>query len=156
MLSARRASQFLPVEPATEQRLLCGRRVGARASQSVASTGPSDNVGLRPGYWLGLRITEPVFRLLAASRGARVRPGGASEMTASAVFILDMKGKVIISRNYRGDVPMNCVERFSGHVLEAEEADERPVWLEHGAFCRILSEVMGRDTGKGQEDESRP
>ena len=44
-------------------------------------------------------------------------------MTASAVFILDMKGKVIISRNYRGDVPMNCVERFSGHVLEAEEAE---------------------------------
>jgi len=55
-----------------------------------------------------------------------------SSMTASAVFILDMKGKVIISRNYRGDVPMNCVERFSGHVLESEEADERPVWLEHG------------------------
>jgi len=53
-------------------------------------------------------------------------------MTASAVFILDMKGKVIISRNYRGDVPMNCVERFSGHVLEAEANDERPVWLEHG------------------------
>jgi len=39
---------------------------------------------------------------------------------------------VIISRNYRGDVPMNCVERFSGHVLEAEANDERPVWLEHG------------------------
>jgi len=55
-----------------------------------------------------------------------------NSMTASAVFILDMKGKVIISRNYRGDVPMNCVERFSGHVLESEEADERPVWLEHG------------------------
>jgi len=53
-------------------------------------------------------------------------------MTASAVFILDVKGKVIISRNYRGDVPMNCVERFAGHVLEADEADERPVWLEHG------------------------
>jgi len=53
-------------------------------------------------------------------------------MTASAVFILDVKGKVIISRNYRGDVPMNCVERFSGHVLEADEADERPVWMEHG------------------------
>lgn len=27
---------------------------------------------------------------------------------------------------------MNCVERFSGHVLESEESDERPVWLEHG------------------------
>ena len=35
-------------------------------------------------------------------------------MTASAVFILDVKGKVVISRNYRGDVPMNCVERFAG------------------------------------------
>ena len=58
--------------------------------------------------------------------------GRSPEMTASAVFILDVKGKVIISRNYRGDVPMNCVERFSGHVLEADEADERPVWLEHG------------------------
>ena len=53
-------------------------------------------------------------------------------MTASAVFILDVKGKVVISRNYRGDVPMHCVERFAGHVLEAEDADERPVWLEHG------------------------
>ena len=53
-------------------------------------------------------------------------------MTASAVFILDVKGKVIISRNYRGDVPMNCVERFATHVLEADEADERPVWIEHG------------------------
>jgi len=66
---------------------------------------------------------------LAAQRGAR---RGSQRMTASAVFILDVKGKVIISRNYRGDVPMNCVERFSGHVLEADEADERPVWLEHG------------------------
>ena len=37
----------------------------------------------------------------------------AGAMTASAVFILDVKAKVIISR-YRGDVPMNCVERFSG------------------------------------------
>jgi len=64
---------------------------------------------------------------------ARCLSGGrVSRMTASAVFILDVKGKVIISRNYRGDVPMNCVERFSGHVLEADEADERPVWLEHG------------------------
>jgi len=65
---------------------------------------------------------------LCGVRSGRSQPG----MTASAVFILDVKGKVIISRNYRGDVPMNCVERFSGHVLEADEADERPVWLEHG------------------------
>jgi hypothetical protein len=69
-------------------------------------------------------------------------------MTASAVFILDMKGKVIISRNYRGDVPMNCVERFSGHVLEAEEADERPVWLEHGACADGCAMLLWRDAGQ--------
>ena len=60
-------------------------------------------------------------------------------MTASAVFILDVKGKVIISRNFRGDVPMNCVERFSGHVLEADEADERPV-VRARPFGRRLAE----------------
>ncbi|KAJ1484833.1 hypothetical protein T484DRAFT_1795615 [Baffinella frigidus] len=54
-------------------------------------------------------------------------------MTASAVFILDLKGKVIISRNYRGDVPMirtltarnlplgrSCAERFATLLLDEE------------------------------------
>ena len=31
-------------------------------------------------------------------------------MACSALFFLDLKGKVIISRNYRGDVPMNVAE----------------------------------------------
>ena len=77
--------------------------------------------------WLRLSLSQRRARL------SRSQAAPAAKMTASAVFILDMKGKVIISRNYRGDVPMNCVERFSGHVLEAEANDERPVWLEHGA-----------------------
>jgi len=75
-------------------------------------------------------------------------------MTASAVFILDTKGKVIISRNYRGDVPMNCVERFSGHVLDAEEADERPVWLEHGALCSAAGLSRGRRVNPRQPYDS--
>lgn len=33
-------------------------------------------------------------------------------MVASAVFIMDTKGKVIISRNYRGDIPMSVSERY--------------------------------------------
>jgi len=33
-------------------------------------------------------------------------------MVASAVFIMDLKGKVIISRNYRGDIPMMVSERY--------------------------------------------
>jgi len=32
-------------------------------------------------------------------------------MTLSCIFVMDLKGRVIISRNYRGDVPMSVSER---------------------------------------------
>lgn len=32
-------------------------------------------------------------------------------MVASAVYITDIKGKVIISRNYRGDLPANVSDK---------------------------------------------
>jgi hypothetical protein len=53
-------------------------------------------------------------------------------MVASAVFILDLKGKTIICRNYRGDVPMTAAERFVSHVLESDESDLRPVIVDDG------------------------
>lgn len=34
------------------------------------------------------------------------------KMVASALFIMDLKGKIIISRNFRGDVPMTVSETF--------------------------------------------
>ncbi|VVT56484.1 uncharacterized protein SAPINGB_P005093 [Magnusiomyces paraingens] len=40
---------------------------------------------------------------------------------ASAIFFLDIKGKPLLSRNYRGDIPMSAVERFPLLLLEAEE-----------------------------------
>ncbi|KAG2236736.1 hypothetical protein INT48_000734 [Thamnidium elegans] len=40
---------------------------------------------------------------------------------ASAIFILDLKGKVLISRNYRGDIPMSAVEKFMPLISEAED-----------------------------------
>lgn len=43
------------------------------------------------------------------------------EMAASAVYILDLKGKVLISRNYRGDMPLNIIEKFPKMLMEAEE-----------------------------------
>ncbi|CAM9141733.1 unnamed protein product [Ectocarpus fasciculatus] len=49
-------------------------------------------------------------------------------MVASAVFIMDLKGKVIISRNYRGDIPLNVAERFSLYVQEKDEVEMRPVF----------------------------
>eukprot|EP00842_Homolaphlyctis_polyrhiza_P006373 jgi/Hompol1/6737/HPOL_001544-RA len=42
-------------------------------------------------------------------------------MVASAVFILDLKGKVLISRNYRGDIPMSAIEKFMPLIIEVEE-----------------------------------
>lgn len=42
---------------------------------------------------------------------------------ASAVFVLDVKGKILISRNYRGDIPMTAVEKFMPLLLAAEEED---------------------------------
>ncbi|EPX74412.1 AP-1 adaptor complex mu subunit Apm1 [Schizosaccharomyces octosporus yFS286] len=40
---------------------------------------------------------------------------------ASAVFILNLKGKPIISRDYRADIPMSAVEKFTPLITEVEE-----------------------------------
>lgn len=73
-------------------------------------------------------------------------------MVASAIFLMDTKGKVIVARNYRGDIPMNVSERypyvicvvvpdlndlnarnrFSLIIQEKEESDLRPVFTEDG------------------------
>jgi AP-1 complex subunit mu len=53
-------------------------------------------------------------------------------MVASAVFVMDAKGKIIISRNFRGDVPMGVSERFSLHIQEREELEQQPVFTEGG------------------------
>uniref|UniRef100_A0A7S2B053 MHD domain-containing protein n=1 Tax=Florenciella parvula TaxID=236787 RepID=A0A7S2B053_9STRA len=50
----------------------------------------------------------------------------------SALFVMDLKGKIIISRNYRGDVPMSVSERFSQYIQETEEMEMRPVFTEEG------------------------
>lgn len=42
-------------------------------------------------------------------------------MTLSAIYFLDMKGKVLISRNYRGDIESNLIDKFIGLVTEKEE-----------------------------------
>ena len=44
-----------------------------------------------------------------------------SQAGASAIFFLDTEGKVIISRNYRGEVPMTVTETFVQHVVNADE-----------------------------------
>ncbi|CAG0915758.1 unnamed protein product [Notodromas monacha] len=42
-------------------------------------------------------------------------------MSTSAIYFLDVKGKVLLSRNYRGDVDMNLIDKFMPLVMEREE-----------------------------------
>ncbi|KAH6571657.1 hypothetical protein BASA50_002153 [Batrachochytrium salamandrivorans] len=56
-------------------------------------------------------------------------------MVASAVFILDLKGKMLISRNYRGDIPMSAIDKFMPLILEVEEEQQ------------TLSPVVSSDDG---------
>ncbi|RCN50363.1 adaptor complexe medium subunit family protein [Ancylostoma caninum] len=51
-------------------------------------------------------------------------------MSSSAIFILDLKGKTIISRNYRGDVDMGVIDRFLPLLMDREE---------EGLACPVIS-----------------
>lgn len=42
-----------------------------------------------------------------------------------AVAILDVKGKSLIQRSYRDDVPPSCVERFLPLTLDMEEENQQ-------------------------------
>ena len=44
---------------------------------------------------------------------------------ASLIAILDLKGKPLIQRSYRDDVPPSYIERFLPLVLELEEQDKQ-------------------------------
>eukprot|EP01017_Pseudomicrothorax_dubius_P036380 TRINITY_DN5201_c0_g1_i10.p2 TRINITY_DN5201_c0_g1~~TRINITY_DN5201_c0_g1_i10.p2 ORF type:complete len:433 (-),score=133.73 TRINITY_DN5201_c0_g1_i10:1826-3124(-) len=48
----------------------------------------------------------------------------------SAVYILDQKGKILITRHYRADLPVNIHEKFQQKVLELDENHLKPIILE--------------------------
>jgi len=53
-------------------------------------------------------------------------------MVCSAVFIMDLKGKILISRNYRGDIPMSVSEKFTKHLMEDDENQLTPCITDEG------------------------
>ena len=65
-------------------------------------------------------------------------------MVASAVFITDLQGKAIISRNYRGDVPLTkAIETFAKYLVEVEDEAKKPVF-----HVDINSDIQsGEDVG---------
>ncbi|XP_030401923.1 AP-1 complex subunit mu-2 isoform X2 [Gopherus evgoodei] len=53
-------------------------------------------------------------------------------MSASAVFVLDLKGKPLISRNYKGDVSMAEIDHFMPLLMQKEEEGALTPLLTHG------------------------
>nr|XP_019819719.1 PREDICTED: AP-1 complex subunit mu-2 isoform X1 [Bos indicus] len=53
-------------------------------------------------------------------------------MSASAVFILDVKGKPLISRNYKGDVATSEIDHFMPLLMQREEEGALTPLLSHG------------------------
>jgi AP-1 complex subunit mu len=45
---------------------------------------------------------------------------------------MDVKGKIVVSRDYRGDVPLSATEKFSKHLIEDEEVQLTPVLTDNG------------------------
>ncbi|XP_033738524.1 AP-1 complex subunit mu-1 [Pecten maximus] len=53
-------------------------------------------------------------------------------MSASAVYLLDVKGKVLVCRNYRGDIDMSVIDKFMPLVLEIEDDGNVSPIVQHG------------------------
>jgi len=63
-------------------------------------------------------------------------------MSCSAIFILDMKGNVIMSRNYRGDVDMSLIEKFMPLLMEQEdEGKSSPVLQKDGLSYTFIKHM---------------
>jgi AP-1 complex subunit mu len=41
------------------------------------------------------------------------------------IFLLDVKGKVLIARNYRGEIDSNVIDKFMPLLMEKGESNER-------------------------------
>uniref|UniRef100_A0A8C9GWZ7 MHD domain-containing protein n=1 Tax=Piliocolobus tephrosceles TaxID=591936 RepID=A0A8C9GWZ7_9PRIM len=56
----------------------------------------------------------------------------------SAIFIIDLKGKVIIKRNYRGEVNTNLTEVFYNCVIDQEDNLIKPIFHVNGlTYCWV-------------------
>ena len=56
-------------------------------------------------------------------------------MPVSALYLMNLKGKVLLSRNYRGDIPLSTSDCFSRCIVEDEETSLAPVLLMDSGSC---------------------
>lgn len=68
----------------------------------------------------------------------------------SAIFFLDVKGRTLIFRDYRGDVSPKYAEKFMSKINEAEEnAKLSPVILDEGGVTYVYLQVRRPRAGAG-------
>uniref|UniRef100_A0A914H6Q2 MHD domain-containing protein n=1 Tax=Globodera rostochiensis TaxID=31243 RepID=A0A914H6Q2_GLORO len=63
-------------------------------------------------------------------------------MSCSALFILDTKGNVIMSRNYRGDVDVNAIEKFMPLLVEQEDEGKSSPVIQRGELSYVYIKHM--------------
>ena len=70
-------------------------------------------------------------------------------MVASAVFITDLQGKAIISRDYRGDVPLTkAIDQFQTYLTDVEEEAKKPVFhIDSNGEISVGEEVGANGVG---------
>lgn len=58
-------------------------------------------------------------------------------MSVSAFYIMDLKGRVLISRDYRGDISSTAVDKFTKHVSEQEDEVQPILTIDDQTFINI-------------------
>ena len=67
------------------------------------------------------------------------------------MFLTDLSGKAIISRNYRGDVPLaKAIERFARYLTEVDDEAKKPVFFVDSSGDLMSTESIG-ESGPGGE-----
>lgn len=59
----------------------------------------------------------------------------------SAIYILDHKGRVLITRAYRADVPYNIHEKFNQKLIENDEMSIKPIFVENDGTSFFYTRV---------------
>ena len=59
----------------------------------------------------------------------------------SSIYILDQKGRVLITRSYRSDLPANIHENFNKKLLEFDEYTIKPVIMDKDGTDLLLHKV---------------
>ena len=73
-------------------------------------------------------------------------------MACSAILVLDLKGRVLLARDYRGDIPLKYADRFIAKVNELEDAGKlTPVITDEGVTylyvqCERLKSLAPKTT----------